>query len=202
MSSIYLYAELLFNISQVTVFALLPSNCNADTHCWVAHDQKNLRLRHEGKEAVITLPCSVDNNANLAIPPVPTRELSFRLIVSDADRLPTRSKQAVDHDDPWSALRLSCETQVACWSCRTLLANKVDVWKHLPSVGWADMMDFWHCHKPKAIDGDDESAGSSKGYAASNALGPTRGTGLVGVSHLLVSDIDCCGVKVGQCFFF
>ena len=196
MSSIYLYAELLLNIRQVTVLAILSSNCNEKTRIWLCHDQRTLGLRHEEEEALIELPCSVVNNANLKIPPATTRDLSFRLVVSDAARLPAQAKQVTDCNDPWPALKLTSETQVACRSCGALLVKNVGVWKHLPGAGWADMMDFWHCHKPSADTGLDAYAGSNKGYAAANAIGPTAGIGLVDVSHLLLSDIDCTGLEV------
>ena len=201
MSSIFLYAELLFNIRQVTVLATLPFDCDARTRLWLGHDQRTLTLRHEDEEAIVVLPCSVVSDANLKIPLVATRELSFRLAVSDAASFLAQAKQAADYYDPWPASKLTSETHVACGSCGNLLVNNITVWKPLPSAGWADMMDFWHCHKPSAVDGDGDSAGSSKGYAAANALGPTRGTALVGVSHLVVSDVDCTGIKVGQYLF-
>lgn len=194
----YLYAELLLNIRQVTIFALLPSNCNEETRMWLCHDQRTLRLRHENEEAAIELPCSVVNNANLNFPPSTTREIFFRLVVSDIARLSPRTNQSTDCNDVWPAVSLTSETHVACGSCGTLLVNNVNIWKHLPSAGWADMMDFWHCHKPSVNRGDDESAGSNKGYAAANALGPTPGVGLVDISHFLVSDIDCTGLEVGK----
>ena len=197
MSIIYLYAELLLNIRQVTVFVILPSKCNTNTRIGLDHDQRTLRLRHEDEESIIELPCSVANNANLKLPSVAARELSFRLVVSDTAILPAQSKHATDCNGPWPASRLSPATQVACGSCGTFLVTNVNVWKHLPSAGWADLMDFWHCHKPSAIDGDDNHAGSSKGYAAANILGPTTGTGLVGVTYLLVSSMDCTGIQVG-----
>ena len=201
MLSIYLYAELLFNIRQVTVLALLPSSCNASTRSWLARDQKTLRVRHEDEEATIELPCSVVINANLQVPSAPSRELSFRLVVSDLVKLPTHADQAAFSNDPWPANKLTCDTKVACGSCSNLLVLNIKVWKNLPSVGWADMMDFWHCHKPRTIHEDDESAGSSKGYAASNALRPAAGTGLVDISHLLISDYDCTGIEVVQHFY-
>ena len=201
MSNIYLYAELLFNIRQITVFAILPSNCNAKTKVWLDHDLRTLRLSHEDEESIIELPCSVANNANLKLPSVAVSELSFRLVVGDTAILPAQSKQATDCNDPWQVSRLSPETQVGCGSCGTLMVTNVNVWKHLPSASWAEMMDFWHCHKPSAIDGHDDYAGSSKGYAAANALDPTTGTGLVCVSHLLVLAMDCTGIKVGLSVF-
>lgn len=198
MSSIYLYAELLVNIRQVTVVAILPSNPNDQTRVWLCDDQRTLRLKHEDEEAIIELPCLVVNNANLKIPPATTTELSFRFVVSDPARLPTQAKEASFCNDPWPASILTSETRVACGSCGTLLVNNVNVWKHLPSPGWADMMDIWHCHKPNANNEDDKNAGSNKGYAAANALGPTAGIGLVDASQLLVSDIDSTGIEVLQ----
>ena len=204
MSSIYLYAELLLNIRQVTVLAILPSNCNASTRMWLGHDQRTLILRHDDEESTIELPCSVAKDAKLKLPSAAAKELSFRLVVSDAARLPAQAELVTDCNDPWPSSKLSSETQVTCRSCGTLLVNGVKAWKHLPSADWADMMDFWHCHKPSAVDRDDDYAGRSKGYAAANALGPTTGSGLVGVGHLFVSDMDCTGIKVGQylCFHY
>lgn len=198
MSSIYLYAELLLNIRKVIVLAILPSNCNKTTRLWLCHDQRTLRLRHEAEEAFIELPCSVVRNADLKMPPESTSELSFRLVVSEGAKLFAQAKQATDCIDPWPALKLTPETQVACVSCGTILVNNVNIWKGLPSAGWADMMDFWHCHKPNSNNRGGDDAGSDKGYAAANALGPTGGIGLVNASQFLVSDVDCTGLEVGN----
>ena len=200
-SSIYLYAELLLNIRQVSLVAILPSNCNEKTRIWLGDDRRTLTLRHENEEAIIELPCSVVDCESLKIHSPPTRELSLRLAISDTARLPIQVNQATNCNDPWPALGLTPQTHVACKSCGSLLVKTVNVWKHLPSAGWADMMDFWHCHKPSANTADDEYAGSSKVYAAANALGPTAGTGLVDVSHFLVSYIDCIGLEVDQSLF-
>lgn len=198
MSSINLYAELLLNIRQVTVFAMLPSSCNGKTRVWLCHDQRTLRLRHDNEEASIELPCPVANSVELKIPPATTRELSFRLVVSDTARLPPQAKEAIDCNDPWPALELESGTRVACGSCGSILVSNVHAWKHLPNPGWADMMDIWHCHKPNTMNGDNEYAGSDKGYAAANALGPTAGIGLVDAGKLYVAAIDCTSLEVCQ----
>ena len=200
-SSVYLYAELLLNIRQVSLVAILPSDCNERTRIWLGDDRRTLTLRHEDEEAIIELPCPVADCGSLKIHATSTRELSFRLAISNTARLPVQVEQAADCSDPWLALGLTPETHVACKSCRFLLVKTVNVWKHLPSAGWADMMDFWHCHKPSANTADDTYAGSSKGYAAANTLSPTAGTGLVDVSHFLISSIDCIGIEVDQDLF-
>ena len=200
-SSIYLYAELLLNIRQVSLAASLPSNCNAKTRIWLGDDRRTLTLRHEDEEAIIELPCPVVDCENLKTHSTSTRELSLRLAVSDTARLSAQVKQAPSCSDPWPALGLTPQTHVACKSCGFLLVKSVNLWKHLPSTGWADMMDFWHCHKPSVNTADDEYAGSGKGYAADNIIGPIAGTGLVDVSHFLVSSVDWIGLEVDQSLF-
>ena len=154
MPKIYLYAELLLNIRQITVFAILPSSCNESTQIELDADQKRLRLSHGDEEALIELPCSALDNANLKIPTVSTKELSFRLAISGSANLPGRLKPATDNTIPWPALKLTPETQLACGCCGKRLVTDVKVWKDLPSGGWADMMDFWHCHKPTTENGN------------------------------------------------
>ena len=196
MPKIYLYAELLLNIRQVTVFAILPSSCNESTHIELNADQKRLRLLHGNEEVLIELPCSVLDNANLKIPTVPTKELSFRLAISGSANLPGQLKSVSDNTIPWPASKLTPETQLACGCCGKRLVTDVKVWKDLPSGGWADMMDFWHCHKPTTENGNVASAGSTKGYAASNILGPRAGVGLVDISYFLLAESDCTGIVV------
>ena len=196
MASIYLYAELLLNIRQVTVFAILPSICSGETHINLCSDRRTIQLQHENHISHIELPCQVVDAAALSIPEVPTRELSFRLAVSSATDLSTQGENIIKADVPWPASKLTPETQIACQSCGKLLLKDVTVWKDLPSGGWADMMDFWHCHKPSGQNGAHNSANNTKGYAAANDLGPTAGTGLVDISHFLVFESNCMGIQV------
>lgn len=196
MRPIYLYAELLLNIRQVTVLAILPTACHQGTHIRLLCDQKTIHLEHEDQDASIELPCQVANTTGLAIPPAPTKELSFRLAVSTATNLPTATNSVTDVTVPWSASKLTTETRLACQSCGNILVPIITVWKDLPSGGWADMMDFWHCHKPANKINLDDSTGSTKGYAAANDLGPTSGVGLVDISHFLFAESDCVGIQV------
>jgi len=198
MAKIYLYAELLLNIRQVTVFAVLPSSCNETTHIKLRDDQRTLSLQHEKDKATIELPSIVVNKENLIIPTVPTRELSFRVAVGCVTKHTTQAKLATDSDIPWPATKLSSQTRINCQSCGSLLieAGNVTVWKDLPSGGWADMMDFWHCHKPTTEDEAELSSANNKGYSAANVMGPVLGTGLVDTSHLWFAFGQCRGIQV------
>ena len=195
MQNIYLYAELLLNIRQVTVFAILPSPSSEQSRISLDTDRETLHLQHNGDEAVITLPCPVTiDDSTLKIPPTSTKELSFRLDASA--KLHIQIQRSNDISVPWPASQLTSVTRISCQSCgRELVANVTD-WKDLPSGGWADMMDFWHCHKPTAANGNDNAADSTKGYAASNILGPTEGVGLVDITHFLFAEANCTGFRV------
>ncbi|OMP87630.1 hypothetical protein BK809_0007717 [Diplodia seriata] len=77
-------------------------------------------------------------------------------------------------------------------------------WMDLPNENWAEMMDFWHCHKPHEhhLPGHmhdqrpDDDVGKEKGYAASNRIVAKRGVGYVDLTYLLLAGQDCSGVQV------
>ena len=198
MPAIYLYAELLLHIRQVAVLAILPTPVDATTHIGISADSRTLSLEHGGVRAIAELPCPVLGIANRREDTSQT-ELSFRLQPSGAARLPTPVKGPYG-DNPWPAAGLAANTQIACKGCKKLLARPISNFKDLPSGGWAEMMELWHCHKPNSAStpasGDDSSSSSTKGYSASNVIGPSPGTALVDVSHFVLADEDCIGIQV------
>ncbi|KAL8883721.1 MAG: hypothetical protein Q9192_007025, partial [Flavoplaca navasiana] len=202
MTDIIIYAELLLNIRQITVVASLPSTYNNTTLVTLSEDRQSLSVAHDGQRNTIRLPAPVSPGFNLIIAPGTTKSLSFRLPLADdvANTLSlrdnTRGPQPL-----WSAVSMGSMTQVACRFCQTLLVKEqVKSWKDLPSENWAEMMDFWHCHKPDSHD-DDVSAhmqdGVRKGYGAASSIRPTFGVGLVDVTsfHLMQQD---CNITVGE----
>ena len=200
MPAIYLYAELLLHIRQVAVLAILPTPVDASTHIGISADSRTLSLEHGGVRAIAELPCPVLGIANRREDTSQT-ELSFRLQPSGAARLPTPVKNPSD-ESPWPAASLAANTQIACKGCKKLLARPISNFKDLPSGGWAEMMELWHCNKPSTsttpASGDDSSSSSIKGYSASNVIGPSPGTALVDVSHFVLADEDCIGIQVGS----
>ena len=195
MSSIILYAELLLNIRQVTAFALLTSESDHDTSVTLSPDLRSMSITHRGSNVGLELPCKVDN-IDLKLPAATgVKELSYRLqVAKDVDLLLPLG----DDDAPWPASSLTPDSRIACRSCSNPLAQEsITIWKDLPSENWAEMMDFWHCHKPNTEDvtgGQDH--GLEKGYAASNQLIPSEGVGLVDISHIILLDRDCSGIQV------
>ena len=193
-----IYAELLLNIRQVTILVTLPSNCNGTTKLELLSDRKSISVTHDSEHTEIILPHQLADNVILKLPPIPAKELSFRLPFDGNHRRYAETRTGQDELSSWPASSMTPMTQIGCRSCSTsLLMASVKSWKDLPSENWAEMMDFWHCHKP-----DVESAqpldpqGVTKGYSASNRLGPAAGVGLVDVTSFLLLRGDLVSIKV------
>ena len=152
------------------------------------------------------------------------REMSFRMQIDPADAACLVPGEEITGDYvPWMAgdmgplarLRCrGCENVVLDSKCSGFSAASADsdvngtastgrVWKDLPSGNWAEMMDFWHCHKPDSHDHDhgdntvsiEERNSQVKGYGAANQVVAARGTVLVDVPTFLVAESDCRGLK-------
>ncbi|EAQ89347.1 hypothetical protein CHGG_05966 [Chaetomium globosum CBS 148.51] len=107
----------------------------------------------------------------------------------------------------WSATDLDPESGVACRQCATevVCSGSVKVWKDLPSENWAEMMEFWHCHKPDHHhhhnpSEEDGKAGeeslAARGYGASSAISAQEGVGFVDLTTLLFEERDCQNVTI------
>lgn len=182
----------------MTVFATLPTKSTQDTQLCLDNDRKQLSLVHDGQHASIQLPAALASVSALAIPKGSIEEYSFRLPI-DADDLLTLSRYPrCVKEYPWSASELTGKTRVACRSCHhDLFANTMLEWKDLPSENWAEMMDFWHCHKPDTPEASKHvTNGATRGYSASNQIGSVPGVVLVDVSHFFLSHEDCPNIQV------
>lgn len=211
MTSIHLYAELLLNIRTVSLFASLISEHNHETKATLSADGESITVSHEGESASIRLPTKISGggSAALTLPAQPTKELTLRLQLEE--KAPGLLKYSdfpdtsTENPAPWKAEDLNEDVEFECASCGHVSVPKavVKTWKNLPSENWAEMMDFWHCHKPDeheghghGADGSDE-APSRKGYAASNRFVAEAGVGLVDTMYFLFAEENCTGVKVG-----
>lgn len=165
------------------------------------------------------------------------RELSFRMQIDPEDALNSTASGGEDAVGnsyvPWMASDMGPSTKVRCRACGSFVlddpasasptgpdnddgSSKLKgtgwTWKDLPSGNWAEMMDFWHCHKPDTHDHEKDPEGKTvsiqernsqvKGYGAANQVVAKPGTVLVDVASFLVVEEDCKGVKVSPLFFF
>lgn len=195
MSTPLFHAELLSNIRSITTSIHLPSPSNPSTKL-TRLTPSQLQLCHDGETTTLNLP------ANVTLAAITLFEKS-RIILGETKlsyRLPVapescpESRTASENYVPWSAVSLSTSTKkvsLRCKSCSSELVPEktIDTWKDLPSGNWADMMDFWHCHKPETestqTNAGDRYTGLQRGYAAVN------GTGLVELTYFLIARGNC-----------
>ncbi|KAI1736540.1 ubiquitin-conjugating enzyme E2-binding protein [Xylaria scruposa] len=189
---ILIYAELLSNIRQVSVGCTLPTPVSAVTRATVSTDGRTLTVAHDGSNETVQLPESV-----VPIPQLPIRasgggtSLSWRLPLAAAAAPATG--RATEEPVPWSATDLEPGSTVVCRTCKSTIvdAGALKVWKDLPSENWAEMMEFWHCHKPHSHDHDnDEEHLTSRGYGASSRITAQPGVGFVDLTSFLLADSD------------
>ncbi|KAK8168456.1 HECT-like ubiquitin-conjugating enzyme-binding-domain-containing protein [Phyllosticta citrichinensis] len=225
-SILLLYAELLLHIRTVTLFASLRTAHTSETKAVLSADGETLTLTHEGHSASIRLPTQIagGGSAALMLPQAPSKDLTLRLQLQEKSPGLLRSRHGAENVVPWDARQLEAAESVKCAKCGAQLAvanpklnddesdsssrgangggaenTRVGIksWLDLPNENWAEMMDFWHCHKPdEHSHGNNNREGHEKGYAASNKLTARKGVGFVDLAYLLLAEEDCIGVKV------
>lgn len=230
--TIFLHAELLPNIRQLTLHVSLPNSASEvdirESTITLSESCRAVTVftHHQNVELVETLklPFKVTDASrrNLSFAghrvdigtesKAETAEYSFRLQVDHNDTGQAIPNQVLQEDDyvPWTANDMSTCVALHCRFCRQVIvdtASKLDAsswqWKDLPSGNWAEMMDFWHCHKPDVHPDEKEDQknveaqnASVKGYGASNRVVATPRTGLVDVASFLVAESDCQNIQV------
>lgn len=208
---IHLYIEHLLNIRTLSIHASLPTSSRRTARATISADKSILTLTHDGETASIKLPLNLSPNKestiSLDIPPVPQKELSFRVQLEEKEG--SELSYGLEREDgittPWTADQLTAETEICCKACQTVVLErgKISQWKDLPSEGWAEMMDFWHCHKPDHSDGPHAhgaDAEINKGYAAGSRLALGPGVGMVDALNFVFTAEDCTNLKVGALF--
>jgi hypothetical protein len=111
----------------------------------------------------------------------------------------TSLEESQRNEAPWSASTLPEDIEFFCRDCQAVLITKgsVKTWKDLPSENWAEMMDFWHCHKPDVPHTHDSSdQNANRGYGTNMKFAASNGTGFVDLITLLLTASECPGVQV------
>jgi HECT-like Ubiquitin-conjugating enzyme (E2)-binding len=201
MSTIELYAELLSNIRTVTFVATLQTEHNDETKVELSADGSTITVSHEGESATINLPTRMSGGgtAGLVLPPRPSKDLTLRLALEEKAPGLLKFQNGNENLTPWPASSFE-KSEVLCRQCGASLLkpNRVRDWRDLPSEDWADMMDFWHCHKPheESHEHEHHEVSQIKGYGSANRLQSVCGVGFVGLSIILVSEQDCHNLRV------
>lgn len=202
---IHLYVEHLTNIRTLSLQASLSTASNKETKATFSADGSLLILAHDNEFASVTLPINLSpnkrSNVELTIPAIPSKTLTFRISLEEKDRPNSNDllQTAQDEDAiPWTAEALTPFTEVQCRNCHAPLIHRgqIQSWKDLPSEGWAEMMEFWHCHKPHEPHNHETDEKLNKGYAAGSQLALTSGVGMVDPLDFLLSSEDCSNIQV------
>jgi len=199
MPEIYLYAEILTHIRQLTLYASLQTIKNEHTKILVSSDKKIITALHDGDSSSIYLPTQISGTAEITFPLDKKTEISARVQIEDIADLKSSLENANHIDVPWSASDLESEVGLLCkdCGCSFLAECTVSTWKDLPSANWAELMDFWFCHKPHSHDDNqDDSAAAAKGFSARSKLAVSPHTGLTDTVSFLLHADDCMNLKV------
>ncbi|KAI1142167.1 ubiquitin-conjugating enzyme E2-binding protein [Hypoxylon sp. FL0543] len=190
---ILIYAELLSNIRQVSVGCSLRTPVSSSTRASISSDGQVLAVNHDGLETSLRLPGRVASIKQLPVQNRGTKNLSWRLPLARTLGHTVSSMQE-GQTVPWSANDLQPESHIACRTCRATIVESgtIKEWKDLPSENWAEMMEFWHCHKPHDHGHGHNGDGltTSKAYGASSRISAQSAIGFVDLTSFLLSEKD------------
>lgn len=195
---IYLYAEALMHIRQLTLHASLETDKNEHTKILISSDKHIITAIHDGESSSIYLPTQISGTADVTFPFDRKTEISARVQIDDAEQLKAGSDDLAGIEVPWCATDLSETTSARCKGCTSeiLEGGKVITWKDLPSDHWADLMDVWFCHKPHNDHTPDHHAAEAKGFSAKSKITAQPRTGLVDAVSFMLHRDDCSSIQV------
>lgn len=203
--ALQLYAELLTNIRKVSVTVELPTPSNESTS--IAVKDGIFTLYHNDTEGELKLPGDIDPAYVAPKPTTGLQQISCRIPLASQISQPRAIFESAA-TAPWSATDLSSGDEFACRKCgATVLAkDTIKAWQDLPSANWAEMMDFWHCHKPtvpktNGTAGEADNKLEEKGYGASTSFKAQKGIGKVDLMDFLLAEEDM-GSAVVSFFFY
>jgi hypothetical protein len=206
-----IYAELLSNIRQVSVITALSTPSDASTRVELLKGGNAIAVLHRGEIATSNLPGQVAPTAPLQKPALGVSEISWRLPLAIANN-PRSAETLQDNEVPWSARDLKGPIELSCRDCGSVIVKKgtIKEWKDLPSENWAEMMEFWHCHKPDVpkheqneslhgssdhADSGDGDPNANRGYGANTKFTASTSIGFVDSTTFLLANDDCSNIQ-------
>lgn len=218
-----MYAEYLPKLGRLSIVVHLPTPSNEATKALISNNNNKiddepssssrLVVVHDGHTFELTLPANTPQARSLGVIPPGLGKFSYGLRVPAVGLGRGTDEEATTV--PWSAADLVPGVDVVCRGCGAVVVEgeeRLKAWKDLPSENWAEMMEFWHCHKPTVKtngngngsikeEGDkaSEEALASRGYGANSAIVAQPGVGFVDLITMLFHPDDCrCKGLVGS----
>jgi hypothetical protein len=203
---VLLYAELLPNIRQISVMVAFNTYSDHTTTGELSADGRLLHLSHGGDTYTLDLPGEAVATTHLQRTFDARKELSWRLPVAELP-LGISVERGQSNEAPWPAKDLGPNSSFSCRGCGAIIVqgDVVKSWRDLPSENWAEMMDFWHCHKPdpekyekspQAGHNHDTDANANRGYGANTKFVARPGIGFVDLTSFLLMESDCQHLQV------
>lgn len=217
----WLYAELFLYVHIVNVHASISTAESAEAAVVeIAADGQSITLFHRNGRVSIDLPTRVlqrGSSTSFRLSLKEGNQFTLRLNVEDgstkgasdltngsASLISARSENPV----PWTSRSMRNNgCKISCARCDSDIQSigKVGVWLDMPNENWADLMEFWHCHKPAEHYKVDQGAENIRNQThegkecfAGNGLCASQGKGYIGTSYFLLHMDDCSGVKVRE----
>lgn len=180
----------------------MSSPPDATTKAEILDDGQLLQVHHQGHTESLVLPAKVSVSTALPVPSGRAAYLTWRVPVSAGEHKPSRftpENQAL----PWNSIDIAGGSPIICRQCKNTIVGhgKITSWKDLPSENWAEMMEFWHCHKPHDHahgEQDDGTLADNKGYGANNVISAQDGIGFVDLASFMFSESDCSDLTVSH----
>lgn len=195
--TINIFAEHLININTVRVQVTLPTD-QGQARARLSPGGTEIVVSHGEESASLRLPVRlIGKQEELQVPASPTTVLNYRFSIRPAITSSLDSAKTANVV-PWTASQLAATSAAYCSSCgcNLLAAGKIKAWKDLPSEGWAEMMEFWHCHKP--AEPELPSGQTRKGYSSTSRLDLKPGTGYVAPTSFLLMLQDLHNTEVSR----
>lgn len=190
------YSETLVNLGAISIALWKTASDPRTGNLSVSVTRDVLQLQFDSEKRTFQLPVAVEQSYSAI---VGGDHFSVRLAIKSDDL------EALQRPDenlcPISTVQLSTgEWFLHCAGCGSLLVRKSEVreWLDLPSAHWAEMMDFWHCHKPREGENEEDTSSKSRGYEMAANLYPQKGRALVDVTVIYLDQNYCCGLKVSH----
>lgn len=190
---IYIYAELMLNVTHAAIYVSLKTPHNDKTLVEVTASHTSLYVVHDGETAIAELPLHFVDNGSLPLPTVQSTQLSFRLPIRLQLHNNLSVRSHLSREIPWSATSLHHLTNIACRYCLAKVVKpNIHTWKDLPHENWSETMDLWYCHPP------DQSmpTGGLDRYLSTSDFEAHPGIGLVDDYHIVVSEEDSLIMQV------
>lgn len=201
MHTIQIYAELLLHIRIVSLYVTLDTEHSASTIVSLAEDGETINVAHHNAKASLQVPTRIarGESRTIDLPSSPSKELTLRLQLNDAVQKTLPLQNMTENLVPWTASSINDTASVMCSHCDTVFveSQKLRGWQDLPNENWAELMEFWHCHKPSSFaTGSHREIADSKGYGESSKLRALKDVALVDTISVLLRPESCVGIRV------